>query len=63
VDMYGNDFMIRYTALDQLTSLLHQHRVAWTIFEPHNPRTVVMDNLSGWKRVYADQWAVVHVKN
>jgi hypothetical protein len=63
VDMYGNDFMLRYTALDQLTSLLQQHRIAWTIFEPHNPRTVVMDNLSGWKRIYADQWAVVHVRS
>jgi hypothetical protein len=50
-------------ALDQLTALLEQYRVAWTIFEPANPRTAVMDNLAGWSRLYADDKAVVHIRN
>jgi hypothetical protein len=46
-----------------LTSLLQEHRIMWTVLEPDNPRLVVMDSLSGWKRVHADEWAVVHVRN
>ncbi len=61
-DMYGNDFMTRYGALDQLPGLLEQYAIAWTIFEPGNPRAVVMDHLSGWSRLFADDGAVVHVR-
>jgi MFS family permease len=63
IDLYGNEFIARYMALDQLTALLAQYRVAWTIFEPANPRTTVMDNLPGWSRLYADDAAVVHIRN
>ncbi len=63
LDMYGNQFMSRYQSLGQLTDLLKNYNIAWTIFEPGNPRTVVMDNLSGWSRFYADDTAVVHLRN
>jgi hypothetical protein len=63
VDMYGNEFISRYQSLGQLTELLKDYHIAWTIFEPGNPRTVVMDNLSGWSRFYADDTAVVHLRN
>ena len=63
IDLYGNEFIARYMALDQLTALLAQYRVAWTIFEPANPRTAVMDNLPAWSRLYADDTAVVHINN
>jgi len=63
VDMYGDEFMRRYLAVDQLTGLLEQYHIAWTILYPGNPRTTVMDNLAGWKRVYADATAVVHVRD
>jgi hypothetical protein len=62
VDMYGNEFMSRYVALDQLVALLEQYHIAWTIFEPANPRTTVMDNLAGWSRFYADAATVVHLR-
>lgn len=62
VDMYGNAFMERYAALDQLKDLLERYRIAWTILEPANPRTAVMDALPGWTRFYADSSAVVHVR-
>jgi hypothetical protein len=62
VDMYGDEFMRRYLAMDQLTGLLAQYHIAWTIFYPTNPRTTVMDNLPGWSRLYADSTAVVHVR-
>jgi hypothetical protein len=62
VDMYGNEFMLRYLDVNQLTSLLAQYHIAWTIFYPRNPRTAVMDNLPGWTRLYADEMTVVHVR-
>jgi hypothetical protein len=62
VDMYGEQFMRRYLAVDQLTGLLAKYRIAWTIFYPDNPRTTVMDNLPGWVRLYADDTAVVHIR-
>jgi len=62
VDMYGNEFMTRYRALDQLPGLLEQDDIRWTILEPWNPRSLLMDQLPGWSRVYADDTAVVHVR-
>jgi hypothetical protein len=62
VDMYGDKFMLRYAALSELTALLEQYRIAWTIFEPDDPRTVIMDRLPGWTRLHADDIAVVHVR-
>jgi hypothetical protein len=63
VDMYGDKFMLRYSALSELTALLEQYRIAWTIFEPDEPRVVIMDRLPGWTRLYADGTAVVHVRS
>ena len=62
VDMYGNEFMLRYLDVNQFTGLLAQYHIAWTIFYPSNPRTAVMDNLPGWNRLYADEMTVVHVR-
>lgn len=62
VDMYGTDFVLRYSALDQLTGLLAQYNIAWTIFLPSNPAVTVMDHLPGWRRAYSDDYAVVHVR-
>jgi hypothetical protein len=62
VDMYGTDFVLRYVAVDKLTGLLEQYRVAWTIFLPTNPAVTVMDHLPGWSRFYADERAVVHIR-
>jgi hypothetical protein len=61
VDMYGNKFMLRYLDVSELTSLLTQYHIGWTIFYPNNPRTTIMDNLPGWSRLYSDDIAVVHV--
>ena len=54
--------MLRYAALSELTKLLEEYRIAWTIFEPDEPRVVVMDGLPGWTRLFADDKAVVHVR-
>jgi hypothetical protein len=63
IDMFSNEFTARFAALDQLPGLLKQYRIAWTIFEPDNPRLVLMDILPGWSRVYADEKAVIHIRS
>jgi hypothetical protein len=62
VDMYGDKFMLRYSALNEFKTLLEQHHIAWTIFEPDDPRVIILDELAGWTRLYADNMAVVHVR-
>jgi hypothetical protein len=45
-----------------LKRTLASRDIAWTILAPSNPAVVVMDTLPGWKRLYADEWGVVHVR-
>ena len=66
-DMYGDDYFGAYVdALkpDQakLKALLDRYKVRWTILRAENPALPAMDAMPGWKRLYADKSAVVHVK-
>ena len=66
-DMYGDDYFGAYVdALKpdeaKLEALLARYKVRWTILRAGNPVLPAMDALPGWKRLYADKWAVVHVK-
>jgi hypothetical protein len=61
-DMYGADFFRRQRDIAELPSLLAHYDVAWTLHEPQNPDVVLLDHLPGWRRVYADALAVVHVR-
>ncbi len=66
-DMYGDAFLDLYgriaagdpTALDDA---LTRWRVAWTIFPPSEPIVAVIDREPGWRRLSADKFAVVHVR-
>jgi hypothetical protein len=67
-DMYGDDYFGAYVdALKpdpvKLKALLDRYKVRWTILRAENPALPTMDAMPGWKRLYADKWAVVHVKN
>ena len=66
-DMYGDGFMNLYrrlTAPDPaaLDGLLARDAIAWTIFPPDRPVVALMDAKPGWRRLYADAYAVVHVR-
>ena len=39
---------------------LKQYDVSWTIMPPDDKRVALLDKQPGWKRVYADEFAVVH---
>ena len=62
VELYGNEFVTEYFALDRFPALLDRYHIGWTIFEPLNPRNVMLDQMPGWVRAYADGDAVIHVR-
>ena len=64
-DMYGDDFFDAYSKAvkpdrRRLTALLAKYDVSWTIFDAGDPAVQVLDGLPGWRRLYADKFAVVH---
>jgi hypothetical protein len=34
----------------------------WTLLNPDDGATRALDGMPGWRRVYADDWAVIHVR-
>jgi hypothetical protein len=68
-DMYGDALLKRYLGAlqlgetDKLPHLLADYRIGWTILEPGTPAVALLDRLPGWRRVYADAVAVVHVRD
>jgi hypothetical protein len=67
-DMYGEKFTKRYVEALELRSanglekLLDEYRIAWTLLEPENSATALLDHLPQWRRLYADKTAVVHIR-
>lgn len=43
-----------------MADALKKYDVTWTIMPPSDKRTALLDKLPGWKRVYADDYAVIH---
>jgi hypothetical protein len=67
-DMFGDDYLSDYariTAADPeaVDKALARYGVAWTIFAPEQRVVEVMDRRPGWRRLYADEFAVVHVRS
>ena len=66
-ELYGDIFVKRYISAVQVTDnrlpeLLSDNRIAWTILPAQTPAAVLMDHLLGWRRLYEDSAAVVHVR-
>jgi hypothetical protein len=67
-DMYGDAFFDAYAKAvkpDRLRmmALLKKYDVSWTILDATNPGVQILDGLPGWKRLYTDKFAVVHVRS
>ncbi|WEK42515.1 MAG: hypothetical protein P0Y64_14110 [Candidatus Sphingomonas colombiensis] len=65
-DMYGDEFTVDYFKIAKgdvarWRAAEAKWKFAWTILPPDNPLVKVLDRDRGWKRIYADKWAVVHV--
>jgi hypothetical protein len=65
-ELYGGDFMLRHyravtlADLRDFLRLLDEYRIGATLLAPRTPAVALLDRLPGWKRVYADDIAVVH---
>ena len=67
-DMYGDAFVekfsdaLRLKDRKQLLAFLDEHGFGWSLLAPGTAAIAVLDDLPGWRRVYADDTAVVHVR-
>jgi hypothetical protein len=67
-ELYGDEFIKRYVQAmllesNELPQLLDQYGIAWTLIAPERPAALLLDHLPGWRRFYADDIAVVHVRD
>ena len=67
-DMYGDAMLSLYGKLvagDPATveSALKRYAIAWTIFAPDAGIVATLDREPGWRRLTADAYAVVHVRD
>lgn len=67
--VYGDVFQKKhYTATvmrspERLAEMLKESSIGWTLFTPAMPAVAAMDQMPGWRRLYADPVAVVHVRD
>lgn len=67
-DMYGDAFMketleaISGKNTENLVKLLRERRIEWTLLSANTAAVELLDHLPGWRRLYADKVAVVHVR-
>jgi len=66
-DMYGDAFFSRDIRLmrgdpAEFDKAVKQYGIAWTILQPREPLSKLMDSKPGWRRIYSDRWAVVHAR-
>lgn len=66
-DMYGDDHVRRELRImtgdpKSLEQAVDQYHIAWTLLAPQEPLVRVLDAKPGWRRIYGDRFAVVHVR-
>ena len=67
-ELYGERFLLRYRGavlladLERLIRLLDEYQIDATLLSPRLPAVAWFDREPGWKRLYADDVAVVHVR-
>jgi hypothetical protein len=65
---FGKPFFQAYTdaakpgAGDKLERLADAYNVSWTLLKPRSEEALYFDHSPGWRRLYADDVAVVHVR-
>ncbi|HEX3709946.1 MAG TPA: hypothetical protein VHV56_08660 [Pseudolabrys sp.] len=65
-ELYGAAFINRYSRdlnlqnIPDFQRLLDEYKIETTLLSPSTPAVALLDRLPGWRRVYADDVAVVH---
>ena len=68
-ELYGGDFVARHyravtlADLKDFLTLLEEYRIGATLLTPQTPAVGLLDTLPGWRRLYADDVAIVHVRS
>lgn len=68
-ELYGETFVMDFfkavevKKLDNLTRLLDEYKIDATLMVADAPAAQVLDHIKGWKRLYADKIAVIHVRD
>jgi hypothetical protein len=68
-ELYGEKFVMDYfdaveaKDVDLVLQLLETYQIDATLLEPTLPATKLLDHLPGWKRLYSDNIAVIHVRD
>jgi hypothetical protein len=67
-DLYGDAFLKEMmeatsgTSAERLANLLQKRHIGWTLLSANTAAAELLDHLPGWRRLYADEVAVVHVR-
>ena len=66
-DMYGDAWVQEYLAIaggaqPDVDRAFKRWNIRWTILSPREPLVRMLDSRPGWRRVYADGFAVVHAR-
>ncbi|MGI8840415.1 MAG: hypothetical protein ACR2F8_06510 [Caulobacteraceae bacterium] len=66
-DMYGDDLLKLYLDVERadpaaVARTFSRYDIQWTILSPRSPLVKRLDATAGWRRLYADKWAVVQVR-
>lgn len=67
MEMYGDPFLARDLAAEaghqpELDETLEQYGITWTLLSPQAGAVAALDRSPGWQRVYADRFAVIHLR-
>jgi hypothetical protein len=66
-EVYGDAFRAQYQRLASGDAALFareltERKIAWTLLEPSSPLVALLDRTPGWRRLYADRFAVAYVR-
>jgi hypothetical protein len=67
-ELYGEHFVMDYfdaiagKDVETLLRLLETYQIDATLLSPTLPAAKLLDHVAGWKRLYADKLAVIHVR-
>ncbi|HEY1425198.1 MAG TPA: hypothetical protein VGF50_00875 [Caulobacteraceae bacterium] len=67
-DMYGDAHLRLYTQVaaaqpKAVADTFQRFGIVWTILPPTSPLVGMLDRTPGWRRLYADKWAVVQTRD
>jgi hypothetical protein len=68
-ELYGEQYVMDYFEatearnVGQLLGLLDKYQIDATLLNPTSPAGYALDHVKGWKRLYKDKFAVIHVRS